>query len=104
MQSQRSAEYLAECFWPGVENTDLAALDKRAEASTAELTLEGEHVRYLGSLLIVDDEVVLCRFEGTEAAVHRAADQAAIPYERILKAIGSRWDLDPPKSKPNDLP
>jgi hypothetical protein len=103
MQDQRPAEYLAECFWPGVEDRDLAALDERAEASIAALTLQGEHVRYLGSLLIVDDEVVLCRFEGTEAAVHRAAAQAAIPYERILKAIGSRWDLDPPMGEPKDL-
>jgi hypothetical protein len=89
------AEYLAECFWPDVKGSDLADLDARAEASAAELSRRGEHVSYLGSLLLLDDEVVLCRFEGAEDSVHRAAQKAGIPYERVLKATHSPWNPEP---------
>jgi hypothetical protein len=91
----QTTEYLAECFWPGVQEADLAALDHRAEASASELSSQGNDVRYLGSLLMRADEVVLCRFEGSEASVRRAAKQAAVPFERILEAARSPWPSDP---------
>jgi hypothetical protein len=91
MHHGHSTEYLAECFWPGVQDADLGALDQRATASAAELSDSGEVVRYLGSLLMREDEVVLCRFEGSESAVRRVAELAAIPFERILEARHSPW-------------
>jgi hypothetical protein len=87
-------EYLAECFWPGVDQTDLIALDERANASADQMTADGEVVRYIGSLLMRQDEVVLCRFEGSELAVRRVAELAAIPFERILEAGHSPWRSD----------
>ena len=51
----------------------------------------GQPVRYLGSLLICEDEVVLCLFEGDAEAVRRVAEQAAIPFERILATAQSPW-------------
>jgi hypothetical protein len=36
-----------------------------------------------------EDEVVLCLFDGSEAAVRRAAEHAEIPFERILEATAS---------------
>jgi len=83
--------FVAECFWPGVSQEDLRALDERAEASAAELTRDGEPIRYLGSILMRQDEVVLCLFEGSAAAVRRAAEQARIPFERILGVAHSPW-------------
>jgi hypothetical protein len=91
VQHPHRTEYLAECFWPGVDESDLIALDDRVNASAAELSLDGDVVRYLGSLLMREDEVVLCRFEGSEPAVRRVAERAAIPFERILKASHSPW-------------
>jgi Protein of unknown function (DUF4242) len=85
--------YVAECFWPGVRESDLHALDLRALAQAASSCRAGEDVRYLGSILLRDDEVVLCRFQGTEAAVRRAAVEAEIPFERILEAAQSPWPL-----------
>lgn len=93
---QGSAEYLAECFWPDVKESDLAALDQRAQAAADESTRHGRNVRYLGSLLMRQDEVVLCRFAGSEPAVRRVAEQAAIPFERILSAGHSPWRTEPP--------
>jgi hypothetical protein len=85
--------YVAECFWPGVRSSDLHALDVRALARAAACSRAGEDVRYLGSILLRDDEVVLCRFQGSEAAVRRAAVEAEIPFERILAAAQSPWPL-----------
>ena len=86
--------FVAECFWPGVREVDLHALDERAQAAAAVVSLAGEEVRYLGSILLREDEVVLCRFGGGDAvAVRRAAEEAAIPFERILETAQSPWPL-----------
>jgi hypothetical protein len=81
------ASFVAECFWPGVVAADLDALDRRARKGVADLARVGLHVRYLGSILMGEDEVVLCQFEGTAAAVREAAERAQIPFERIVEAV-----------------
>lgn len=83
-----SAEFVAECFWPDVADADLEALDRRVEQATAELE-SGTAVRYLGSMLLREDEVVLCQFEGTADAVRAVAERAQIPFERILATTRS---------------
>jgi hypothetical protein len=79
--------YVAECFWVGVTEGDLRALDERAGACVAELVRKGENVRYLGSVLMRADEVVLCLFEGSAAAVQHAAERAQIPFERLVEGV-----------------
>ncbi len=91
MSDRPPSEFLAECFWPGVRERDLRALDRRVEAATAEIRLGGERVRYLGSILLRQDEVVLCQFEGEQEAVREIADRARIPFARILEASRSPW-------------
>jgi Protein of unknown function (DUF4242) len=81
--------FVAECFWTGVRGDDLSALDQRAQRSAAAVASEGEQVRYLGSLLVREDEVVLCFFEGSAASVRKAAERAEIPFDRILETTGS---------------
>jgi hypothetical protein len=83
-----ASEYLAECYWPGVEDSDLRALDERVKAV---LSQDGDAVRYLGSLLMREDEVVLCRFKGSETAIRNAAERADVPFERILETAHSPW-------------
>jgi len=85
--------FVAECFWPGVRETDLRELDERAQAAAAAVSLTGEEVRYLGSILLREDEVVLCRFGCGVVGVRRAAEDAAIPFERILETAQSPWPL-----------
>jgi|SRR5436190_16623757 len=91
MNEARTNGYLAECFWPGVAESDLSELDMRIAAATAELAPTGTAARYLGSILISDDEVVLCLFEGSEADVRAMAEQAGVPFERILATAHSPW-------------
>lgn len=94
MPQPHASEYLAECFWPGVRESDLSSLDRRVAASAAELAGDGDEVRYLGSLLMRADEVVLCRFEGSEPAVRRVAEHAGVPFERIVEAVHSPWPAE----------
>ena len=91
MTEARANGYLAECFWPGVAPSDLRLLDERAAAAVDALARAGESIRYLGSLLMRTDEVVLCLFQGSETSVRKAAEQADIPFERILQADRSPW-------------
>ena len=72
-----TGEYVVECFWPGVDAEAVRRLDARAATSADELTRGGTPVRYLGSLLMREDEVVLCLFEGAEPAVRQAAERGA---------------------------
>jgi hypothetical protein len=88
MTSQPASEFVAECLWPGVRADDLRALDERA---TDVVVAEGGSVRYLGSLLMREDEVVLCLFCGELEAIRRVADAARIPYDRILETAHSPW-------------
>jgi hypothetical protein len=81
-----SASFVAECFWPDVHESDLDALDHRISEVTAALAGQ-RSVRYLGSILVRDDEVVLCQFEGTADAVREVAERARIPFERILETV-----------------
>jgi hypothetical protein len=75
-------EYLAECLWPGVSEAAIAELDTRVRETT-----HGD-VRYLGSTLIPEDEVVFFAFEGPSADDIRAvAEQAEIPFERIVESV-----------------
>jgi hypothetical protein len=86
---ERAGEYVAECFWPGVTEGDLASLDRRARDAAEALSRQGQRSRYLGSLLMPDDEVVFCRFEGSEESVRHVAHEARIPFDRIVKATRS---------------
>jgi hypothetical protein len=84
--------FIAECFWPGVHDADLATLDGRIERVIAELGAD-QTVQYRGSLLLRQDEVVLCEFEGRRDTVRDVAERAEIPFERILAAAHSPWPL-----------
>src|SRR5512146_3049631 len=84
--------FVAECFWPGVTESDLEALERRVHAAVAASRGDGG-VRYLGSILMLDDEVVLCQFQGSAETVHEVAERAEIPFERILVAVHSPWPV-----------
>ena len=78
--AEPAASFVAECYWPDVREEDVRVLDQRIAASLA------DGVRYLGSVLLREDEVVLCQFEGTADAIRRVAERARVPYERLLAA------------------
>jgi hypothetical protein len=87
--------YVAECFWTGVQEEDLRDLDRRIQASAMALAGDGEPVRYLGWLLVIDDEVVLVAFEGPIGRVRRVVDHAELPFSRILQVAHGPWPPNP---------
>ena len=88
MQGLRGAEYLAECIWPGVTESDVRTADSRAKAIAAATAVAKDRVRYLGSLLVRDDDVVFLFFAGPSTeAVETVARNAEIPFERVLTSI-----------------
>jgi hypothetical protein len=92
MIDSNSGRFVAECFWPDVDEADLATLDRRIERALADLTTKPA-VRYLGSILLREDEVVLCQFEGHAESVRDVAERAEIPFERLLATAHSPWPL-----------
>jgi hypothetical protein len=83
--------YVAECFWSGVREEDLLDVDRRIGLSAAELNRRGDAVEYVGSMVIVDDDVVLCLFEGPIATVRQVMEDAGIAFERILQSTRAPW-------------
>ena len=88
---EATTSFIAECFWPGVTDAKVAALEARARASAGELRQAGELVRYVGAILMREDEVVLCQFEGAPDAVRRAAELAEVPFARIVETAHAPW-------------
>jgi hypothetical protein len=77
---------VAECFWPDVAPEDLVALDRRLREATGRLGPE-RPLRYLGSMLLRDDDVVLCEFVGSAEAIRAVAQAADVFFERILETV-----------------
>jgi hypothetical protein len=78
--------YLVECYWPGVAARDV-------ESALARSTREPD-VGFVASILVPEDEIVLCIFEGPSAdAVQEASRRAGLPSERVTRSI----QLRPPK-------
>ena len=96
MTAAPTSEFVAECLWPDVRDDDLRVLDERVRKHAERLAVGGLAVRYIGSMLMREDEVVLCLFEGEIEAVRAVAEAAAIPFERILETARSPWDLQEP--------
>jgi hypothetical protein len=82
--------FLVESYWPGVSAERVAAADARTLQA---LEASGDHrAQYLGSMLVLGDELLLRFFAGGTPALIREADgQAGIPVERVVQivALGS---------------
>ena len=79
--------FLAECFWPGVTPAAVEDLDARASLTAGRASRAGLEVRYRGSMLVPEDEVVFCFFEGpTVDTVAQVARDARIPFARIVQS------------------
>ncbi|HXP20537.1 MAG TPA: hypothetical protein VN840_12915 [Streptosporangiaceae bacterium] len=84
---------VAECLLPGLSRATAEALGRRVRQELA--GLPGRTVSFLGSLLMPEDEVLLCLFAGTEAEVRTVSERAGLPFERILACEGVGWRAEP---------
>jgi hypothetical protein len=79
---------VAECLLPGLTRATAEALADRVRA---ELARSPGSVSFLGSLLMPDDEVLMCLFAGPPAEVRAITERAELPFERILHCVGLGW-------------
>jgi hypothetical protein len=80
---------VAECLLPGLSRATAEALGRRVRrVLTGPL---GSQVSFLGSLLMPQDEVLLCLFAGPEAEVRAVSERAGVPFERILACVAIGW-------------
>jgi hypothetical protein len=75
--------YVVECYWPGVDEPRLR--------SAVEQLPPGDDASWVSSILIPDDEIVLCVVEATSAdAVRASAQRVGLPAERVVTCIHVR--------------
>jgi hypothetical protein len=85
-KSHGAKSYLVECYWPGINDATVAAAAQRALRAALELRRQGHEIRFLGAILVPDDETVFCLFDGHKADVVAASQLAAVPFERVLES------------------
>jgi hypothetical protein len=74
--------FIVERYWPGVTEADVRQAAARVRASA------GAGVRYLGSILMTGDEVVLFRFDAPGAPqVAASAERAGLRCDRLVPAV-----------------
>jgi Nickel responsive protein SCO4226-like len=86
-----SRTYLVECYWPGVDAGAVEAALARADAE--------EDVQCVDTILVPEDEIVLCLFKGPSAQAVRAATlRSGLPSERVTPSI--RLHTPPERGEP----
>ncbi len=79
--------HVAECLLPGLSRATAEALGRRVRRALA--GPPGSQVSFLGSLLMPQDEVLLCLFAGPEAEVRAVSERPASPSSASLPALRS---------------
>jgi hypothetical protein len=79
--------FLVECYWPGVTEQQLGRSVSQARTAAERLRQHGRDVRLVSSILIPADETVFWLFDGDEADVRAATEQAGFGVERILPSV-----------------
>jgi hypothetical protein len=83
--------FLVEGYVAGREPAQLEALARRADRVAA----ESRAVRYLGSLVIPEDEVCFHVFEAPSlAALVQASSRAALAHDRVVETVLLRQGRD----------
>ena len=87
MVEQQTRRLRSRVLLARTSTSDLQRRGRRAHHGVRRRAL---NVRYLGSILLREDEVVLCQFEGTADAVREVVTCAEVPFERILESTTYR--------------
>jgi len=87
---------VAECLLPGLTPAIARSLTDRLRTELAR-SHDGGRVSFFGSLLMPEDEVLLCLFAGTAAEVRALSERAELPFERILGCEGLDWQMPDPE-------
>jgi uncharacterized protein DUF4242 len=92
--ARESSWQIAECLLPGITS---AIAEELGEQVKAELARSRSPVTFIGSLLMPEDEVLLCLFAGPSAEVRTISEQAGLPFERIVGCLRFGWTQPEPE-------
>jgi Nickel responsive protein SCO4226-like len=88
MLAHQARLYTAKCYWPGITEDRLGEAALRVLREGECRCSRGRTVLYLGSLLFVHDDLVLCLYSGpSRAAVKQANERAGFPCERVMESV-----------------
>ena len=75
--------YFVECYWPGVDEQKLTSAVERL------MTVHNaESIAWINSILVPEDEIVLCVAQAPSAEALRAsARRAGLPAERVVQCV-----------------
>src|SRR6266849_3465065 len=93
-RERESGWQIAECLLPGITPAIAEALGDQVRA---ELARSHSPVSFIGSLLMPEDEVLLCLFAGPLAEVRTVSERAGLPFERILGCLRFGWTQPEPE-------
>jgi hypothetical protein len=81
--------FLVERYLPGPALEQLLGSLGRLKVESERLAASGTPVRYLGSLVLAEEETCLCQFEAcSREAVEQANRSAHAPYARV---VAGKW-------------
>jgi hypothetical protein len=92
--ARESSWQIAECLLPGITP---AIAEELGEQVRTELARSRSPVSFVGSLLMPEDEVLLCLFAGPFAEVRTISERAGLPFERILGCLRFSWTQSEPQ-------
>ena len=82
------ATFVVQRDLPGITPEALQSAGIRAKSCCAELTTEGQSVRWIRSFYLPETAQTHCYFEAaSKAAVEEANNRARIPFTRILEVM-----------------
>ena len=83
LEAGNRPHFVAECFWPNVQRTDVAALDRRLALHASPTAV------HVGTVLVPEDEVVFVWFDATLVDdVLRTCLAASVPFDRVVAVEG----------------
>jgi hypothetical protein len=97
--ARQSGWQIAECLLPGITP---AIAEELGEQVRAELARSRSPASFIGSLLMPEDEVLLCLFAGPFAEVRTVSERAGLPFERILGCLRFGWTQAEPEKGPSE--
>jgi hypothetical protein len=82
------AIYVVKRELPGITPEQLQSAGMRAKTCCAEMTQEGQPVRWIRSFFLPETAQTHCYFEGpSKTAVEEANNRARIPFVQITEAL-----------------
>ncbi len=83
--------FMVERSLKGIPMDQLAAAQKRAIQTAADMTAAGEPVRYLRTTFVPESGRCMCLFEGGSCeAVEQLNRTAGIPFDKVTPALDLR--------------